>query len=312
MSTGSLSPDSAAILAARGAGFPPEALTDPAASAAYLSSLRTAAAAAASAPKDEVASVVDLTVRQGLPVRVYRPRTQAPDAPIVVYLHGGGWVLGDLAMHDPLCRILADLSGAVVVNVDYCLAPEHPFPLPLDDVRAAAQWAQDRAPEFGADPAKVVLMGSSSGGNLAAGAALLASRSTDLEIALLVLVYPPLDPALETPSFEEFAEGFLLERDQMRWFWEQYVPDARDRRTPLAAPGLAPDAAAFPPTVVLTAACDPLRDEGERFAARLAAAGRLVEHRRYDGQIHGFLGMPDVLVASRRALGDLAADLRRL
>jgi acetyl esterase len=238
-------------------------------------------------PGPDVADVsaADRLVRPGLTVRVYRHRGQREGAPVVVYFHGGGFVIGDLELNDPWCRWFVQRSGFPMVSVDYRLAPEHPFPAPLDDCAEATAWVAGHAAELGGDPAKVVVLGTSAGGNLAAAVALLA-RGTGPRLAAQVLVYPVLDASCSTPSYERFARGHFLERDQMRWYWEQYAPGTRD---PLASPSLATDLAGLPYTVIVTAGLDPLRDEGADYARRLAAAGVRVDHRCHEGQLHGFV-----------------------
>lgn len=245
-----------------------------------------------------VASVTDNRVDGPLgpvPVRVYRAEGPV-DQPVVTYLHGGGWALGDLDTHDPVCRRLANEVGAIVVSVDYRLAPEHPHPSPLDDVMAALRWT---AATFGGRPLGVA--GDSAGASLAAGAALRAVTGPErLDLAAQFLAYPAVDPAMGFPSVQANGEGYFLTSADMAWFWHQYVP------TPETAADLevsllhTPVPSGLAPAVVVTAEYDPLHDEGEAYAAHLADAGVLVEHIEGEGLIHGFLAFLGVVDAADR------------
>jgi acetyl esterase len=241
-------------------------------------------------PGPDVADVEtdDRLIRPGLAVRVYRHRGQRDGAPVVVYLHGGGWVVGDLELNDGWCRWFVQKSGVPVVSVDYRLAPEHPFPAPLEDCLTATSWVAAHAVELGCDPDRVAVMGTSAGGNLAAAVALRA-REAGLRLAAQVLVYPVLDSSCATPSYAEHARGYFLERDQMRWYWDQYTVDTAARESPLASPSRAQDLGGLPYTVLVTAELDPLRDEGADYARRLSEAGVRVDYRCFAGQLHGFV-----------------------
>src|SRR5579871_2409484 len=204
-----------------------------------------------------------------IPVRVYVPPTGTAPRGLVVFFHGGGWVICGLDTHDAVCRDLSAGTGAVVLSVDYRLAPEHPFPAPVDDCWAALQWAHANAAAIGADPTRVAVAGDSAGGNLAAVMALMA-RDAGLALRLQLLVYPATDFTEERPSIRENGQGYMLTADSMKWFEAHYAPDATDWR---ASPMLAPDHRGVAPAMVLTCEFDPLRDEGNDYASKLAAAG---------------------------------------
>lgn len=237
---------------------------------------------------EPVARVGELLVPVGpfrLPVRLYYPDTSGP-LPVLVHFHGGGWVSGDLPVYDSPSRTLANRTGCAVAVVDYRRAPEHRFPGPLEDCYAALCWIADHAASLDLDPARIGVCGDSAGGNLAAAACLRARQDNGPDLALQVLIYPVTDHNLDTPSYHEFAEGFGLQRAGMRWYWRHYLPCPAAGADPLASPLRAPDLSGLPPAVVLTAECDPVRDDGERYAARLRAAGVPVRFRRFDGMIH--------------------------
>jgi acetyl esterase len=253
-----------------------------------------------------------------IPVRIYRPvgaqRSDAGGAalPVTLYFHGGGWVLGDLETHDFVCRSFAARSGAAVVAVDYRLAPEHKFPAAAEDAVAAWRWlAGGRAAGLGLDGRRVAVAGDSAGGNLAAVVALTA-RDAEQPLAGQLLVYPATDMTTERASMREFATGHLLERAGMNWFYDHYLPTAADARDWRASPLLAARHDGLAAALVMTAGCDPLRDEGKAYADKLRAAGTPVEYRCFDGLIHGFLAMGKVVRASDEALALAAAFLRRV
>jgi acetyl esterase/lipase len=244
-----------------------------------------------------------------LPVRVYTPEGRAP-FPVLVYFHGGGWVIGDLETHDNVCRTLARDVPCVVVAVDYRLAPEHRFPSAAEDCWAAAKCVAANAAAFGGDPARVAVGGDSAGGNLAAVVSLLARERREPRLAFQLLVYPVIDGGMDTPSYRDNGDGYFLTASMMAWFWDHYVPNRAERANPLASPLCSPDLRGLPPALVLTAEFDPLRDEGEAYARRLREAGVPTTLTRYDGMIHGFFGMPAALDRARDALGEAAKALR--
>ena len=262
------------------------------------------------APKTPIHAVEDRVLpgpAGPLNVRIYRPADDTR-LPVVVFCHGGGFVLGDLDTHDSICHRLAHSSGCVVIAVDYRRAPETRFPGAIDDCSAVLRWVVEHAVSLGVDGRRIALCGDSAGGNLAAAAALRASRDGPT-VRHLALLYPMVDPTGETASMQAFARGYLLARDGVQWSWSQYVADPADLQNPLVAL-LQAEPAAFPPTSVVTAECDPLRDEGEAFAARLRAAGVAVATRRYAGMVHGFAGLPQLTPVAAQAIDDIAADIR--
>ncbi len=236
-----------------------------------------------------------------IPVRVYRRfgavdrGTSRPSA--IVYFHGGGWVIGDVQAYERTCRLLAAVSRCTVVSVDYRLAPEHPFPAPVDDCLAAYQWVQRHTDELGVAEGSVAVMGDSAGGNLAAVVSLLTRRggrgaAPDVPTPLAVgLVYPATDARMASDSHRRLGDGYLLTRAEMEWFRGHYLPDESDWATPEASPLLAAHHRDLPPTLVVTAGFDPLRDEGLAYASALRTAGVPVTDLCYDDQVHGFLGM---------------------
>src|SRR5208282_5035723 len=219
--------------------------------------------------------------------RVYTPESSPPMG-VLVYFHGGGWVLGDLESHDRVCRALANGAACVVVAVDYRLAPEHGFPAGAEDCYAATKWVAENAASLGADPARLAVGGDSAGGNLAAVVSMMARDRGTPAINFQLLLYPVTDCALDTPSHKEFAaDGYVLSRADMEWFWKNYLDTSAEKNNPYACPLRAKNLKNLPPALILTASHDPLRDEGERFAERLIAAGVKVTCTRYEGVTHG-------------------------
>ena len=244
-----------------------------------------------------------------VPVRVYVPQAKGP-LPILVYFHGGGWVIGSITSHDGVCRALANRAGAIVVSVDYRLAPEHRFPAAAEDSYAATRWIADHAVKLGGDPNRIAVGGDSAGGNLAAVVALIARDRGGPRLVHQLLVYPVTDGGLDTPSYQENADGYFLTRDMMAWFWDHYVPNRADRENQYCSPLRARDLKGLPSATVLTAEFDPLRDEGERYAARLKEAGVPTTMTRYEGVVHGFFGMSVLFDQARAAIDQAAAALR--
>ncbi len=237
-----------------------------------------------------------------VPVRVYRPAGAGP-APLVTYFHGGGWVIGDIDTHDGSCRILSRRTGAVVVSVDYRLAPEHRFPAALDDCAAATAWVAAHGGELGGDPDRLGVAGDSAGGNLAAGVTLRARHRGGPAICAQALVYPAVDFTTVRPSSVTNGEGYLLTAAAISWFAAQYLGD-HDRADPEASPLLA-DLTGLPPAVVATAEFDPLRDEGHAYAEALGDAGVPVRLLEFPGLVHGFMGLGALSPASARATDEV-------
>jgi len=247
-------------------------------------------------------------------VRVHVPR-RSPVG-VFVYLHGGGWVVQDIDGYDTLGRQLADKSGCAVVLVNYRKAPEHPFPAAVEDSWTALTWTADHLAEIAGSQVPLIVGGDSAGGNLSAVMALRARENGGPSIARQVLVYPVTDADFTRPSYQEAENQTLLTTEFMAWFWDQYVPDPEQRTHPEASPLHADDLSGLPPALVITAAHDVLRDEGEAYAAQLEEAGVEVHHRRWDGQMHGFFSMVNVLPASAEALDfvveAISADLEQV
>ena len=262
--------------------------------------------------KERVHAVEDRTIpgpAGEIPVRIYRP-SAATGLPVLVYFHGGGWVICDLETHDPTCRAISNGADCVVVSVDYRLAPEHKFPAAADDAYAATAWVAAHASELGADASRVAVGGDSAGGNLTAAVALMARDRGGPPLAFQVLIYPVLDLASESASRKENGEGYFLTAAGMTWYEEQYLRDDADRKNVLASPLLADDLAGLPPALVVTAEYDPLRDEGEAYGRRLNEAGVPATVSRYDGMFHGFLAFAGALDGATRAQGEVFAALR--
>jgi acetyl esterase len=258
-----------------------------------------------------VASVADRLIpgpAGDLPLRIYTPDGHAP-RPVIAFFHGGGFVFCSIETHDGTCRRLANATGAVVVSVEYRLAPECPLPAATDDCYAATVWAHEHADELGGDPRQLVVAGDSAGGNLAAVLAQMARERGGPPIAFQVLVYPVIDAACDTASYAENAEGYFLEKADMQWFWAQYLGADGNGADALASPCRAADLSGLPPAIVITAEYDPLRDEGEAYAAALDAAGVPVTMQRYDGMIHGFVSMPTLFPEADEAMERIGGAL---
>jgi acetyl esterase len=235
-----------------------------------------------------------------LPVRIYRPDGAGP-FPCIVYFHGSGFVISNIGIFDAPSRALANRTGCVVVSVNYQKAPEHKFPIPFEDCWASLQWVSQNTDELGIDRRKIVVMGDSAGGTLAAAVCIKARDEAGPPIAAQVLVHIPTEYGADTPSMIENAHGLLLERDDMLWFAEQYLRSPQDALDPYAAPARAGSFADLPPALVLTAEYDVLRDEGEQYADALRVAGVHVVTHRFAGMIHGFYGMVGALDAAKEA-----------
>lgn len=267
-------------------------------------------------PRVSGVTVHDHLLESGLRAREYRAATVHGPAPVIVYFHGGGWVVGSLDSHDATCRMLARSSGCVVVAVEYRLAPEHRFPAGLDDAETAFREIHANPQRFGGMPGVVAVMGDSAGANLAAAVCLRTRERGPAPIAQL-LVYPAVDLRLGHPSIDTFREGFFLTRQDMVWFREQYLEDPALTTQPQVSPLLASDLSELPPAGIWTAGFDPLRDEGHAYAAALRAAGVCVAEHCFRDQVHGFFGMGVLPQGMRRIeqvsarAGDIVRDAAR-
>lgn len=238
-------------------------------------------------------------------IRIYRPSGH-PLLPAILYFHGGWFHAGSLDTHDRPLRTLARLSGAVVISIDYRLAPEYPFPHGLNDCLLALTWVVDQALFLGIDASRIALIGDSAGGALAAVVARKAVKVLGINIRCQVLIYPVTDSSLSTPSWEKFADGPNLTLEGARMAWSLYTPDATDRCHPDAAPLLADDLAGLPPALIITAENDPLRDEAVQYAQKLQAAGVEVQLSEYAGMIHGFFQMGGIIAGGKEAIKEVA------
>ncbi len=239
--------------------------------------------------------VEDLTIegRNGaIPIRLYVPEN-SQNAPVITYYHGGGFVIGNLKSHDKVCRRLCKMNQAFVVAVDYRLAPEHKFPAAVEDSYDATKWVSENISKYGGDPDKLVVMGDSAGGNLAAVVAIQARDLGTPKIAAQVLIYPMTNAKMEHPSITTNGEGYILTKDLMTWFTNHYMREEKDKSNPLMSPLFTKDLTNLPPALVQTAGFDPLRDEGIDYKEKLEAAGNQVKHTNYEGLIHTYITMPD-------------------
>ncbi len=262
-----------------------------------------------------VGSVADLELDTAPPLRArhYTPSELGGPHPLLVYYHGGGFTYGDLDTHDAVCRILCRHAGAHVLAIDYRLAPEHPFPAAVDDARAALAWAYANAADLGAHPRRIGVAGDSAGGNLAAVVAQLAAHDGGPAPVVQVLIYPATDFSERHPSRQLFSEGFLLTDAEMDWFEANYLgPESEQASDPRASPLLAEDLSGLAPALVVTAAFDPLRDEGEAYARALSDAGSPATLRRIPGFVHGFVSAAGVSRSARDALVEIAGATRAM
>jgi acetyl esterase len=263
------------------------------------------------APPPNIALVRDVVARAPdarIPVRVYVPRKQI-DLPVLVYFHGGGWVVGDLDTADWLCRSIAVQADCVVFSVDYRLAPENKFPIPVEDCYWALKWVTETGIEPYADLRRVAVGGDSAGGNLAAAVCLMARDRGGPAISFQLLICPITNHSFDTASYRKYADGYLLTLKDMEWFWNHYLRDQKDGRNPYASPLLG-DLRSLPPALIMTAEFDPLRDEGEGYAERLQQAGVPVRMVRYDSMIHTWTDFPQ-LKQTTTAIGEAAIELRK-
>jgi acetyl esterase len=263
-------------------------------------------------PGPEVASVVHRFIpgpTADLPVRIYTPEGEGPFGAIVFY-HGSGWVILSIETCDSSMRSLANDTGCVVVAVNYQKAPEHKFPVPFNDAWAGLTWVASHAEELNVDPARIAVGGDSAGGNLAAAVALKARDEGGPAIAFQLLIYPAVDFDVDTPSALENAEGYLLQRESMRWFWGLYLHGAPEPPDWRACPLRAESHADLPPAFIVTAEFDPLRDDGRRYADKLRSDGVKVTYTNYDGMVHGFYWMQAVVDRTRDLHAEIAREVR--
>lgn len=245
-----------------------------------------------------------------IPARYYEPDEINPSSPLVLYMHGGGWALGDLDTHDSFCRLIASKSNVRVVAIDYRLAPEHPFPAAPDDCVAAFRWLAAHAADFGGDPKRIAVMGDSAGGNLSAVVA-LETRKDAIRPALQVLIYPGTAGSRELPSRTKLGDGYMLTKKAIDWFRGHYMPEGVDAQNTRYAVLFAEDLGDAPRALVYTAGFDPLRDEGEAYADRLRDAGVATKYLCFDSMIHGFVNMEGACAAAAEAVESLCADVGR-
>ncbi|WP_433654893.1 alpha/beta hydrolase [Nocardia sp. CA-128927] len=263
-------------------------------------------------PGPELSRVQDRVIpgAPGIPVRIYWPASGSAPHPVIVYFHGGGFVLCGLDSHDAICRMLAAGVSAIVIAVDYRLAPEHKYPAAVEDAYRAVAWAHANAAELGGDPERLVVAGDSAGGNLATVTCLRARDNDGPPIAFQLLLYPWLDFLSELPSRRDNAEGYYLTANHLRWFEQQYLNEPSEAALPHVSPLRAPDLAKLPPALVITAEYDPLRDEGEAYGLRLSEAGVPTRTYRADGLFHSFLAMMDFLPGAQEAAEIACAAVR--
>lgn len=286
----SLHPEVASMLATLNAGFPDVSTMPP---AQVREAIRSRRGPLAGRPDMREVRNLGISGPGGtLDLRVYRPYRHDTPLPVVVFAHGGGFVFCDLDSHDEFCRSMAEGVGAVVVSVNYRLAPEHSGPAAHNDMYAALEWAAEHASSFGGDPTRIVVAGDSAGGNLAATVAIAARDRGGPSIAAQVLLYPVIDDDFETESYRRYGSGYYNTTKAMRWYWQQYAPNGTD--DPRLIPTRAKTLAGLPPTVLITAELDPPCSAGDAYAHQLQAAGVRVQHRRYDGLFHGFLTFPNL------------------
>ncbi len=249
-----------------------------------------------------------------IPLRIYTPRQPGAGErlPVLVFYHGGGFVIGSLDSYDSLCRAIANRADCIVVSVDYRLAPEHKFPAAVDDALEAYQWVADHAHELDGDVRRMAIAGDSAGGNVTAVTALGIRDEGDVAPLLQILIYPVLDGTPERPSHHEFAEGKLLTRGNILWFYDHYMNDADDVLNPRFSPILAEDLSGLAPALVIVAGYDPLRDEGIEYAGRLEDAGVKVELSNYEGMVHGFLSIADAVDQGKAGIEHVASALREV
>ncbi|MHB1131802.1 MAG: alpha/beta hydrolase [Chloroflexota bacterium] len=246
-----------------------------------------------------------------LAVRIYWPQGEEAARPVMMFYHGGGWVICDIETHDHVCRALARESGAIVVSVSYRLAPENQYPAAAEDCYAALEWAAANAESLGGDPLRLGVAGDSAGGNLSAVVAQMARDRSGPRLGIQVLIYPVTNYGFETPSYEENGEAPMLTRADMVWFWNHYLGDPARGAEPYASPLRAEDCSGLAPALVITAQYDPLRDEGRAYAERLRSAGVPAHYSEYPGQVHAFVSRWYVLDAGKAAIKEAGQAIKQ-
>jgi acetyl esterase len=304
-----LDPQAAAFIQAGiAAGFVPTSSLSPEGAREQMNRRR----AMSTIPPPEVAHVEDRTIpgpAGDIPVRLYRGSNDST-LPLLVYFHGGGWVIGDLDSHDAACRAYASGANCAVLSIDYRLAPEHRYPAAAEDCYAALVWAAAHGEALGADTTRIALSGDSAGGNMTIAVSLMARDRGGPRVLLQVPIYPVADHDFTTSSYQQCAEGYGMGAADMRWFWDHYVPDVSRRNEAYASPLRAESLKGLPPALVITAEYDVLRDEGEAYARRLQQAGVPTTLRRYKGMIHGFVGQFAVMDQGRVAVNQIVSALK--
>jgi acetyl esterase len=302
-----LDPQAAQLLESMAEAMPPIETMTPA--QARVASQKLAALLPKTTPRSHVSERVVAVDGGEVRVRIYTPPGDIV-LPVFLYIHGGGWVIGgEIEMFDPLCDQIAIDARCVVASLAYRLAPEHPFPTPLDDCLEVADWLVSEAAALGIDPSRFAIGGDSSGGNLAAALALRARDRGRPQLCFQLLVYPPTRCVRHRDEYLDGLDVAVLTRQGMAWYWQHYVPSTVDPSDPYVSPLLAPDLAGLPPTLMITAEYDVLRDEAQAFARRLQEAAVPVVLRHYDDMFHGFIGFSDFLPQAREAVGTAVASV---
>jgi len=257
---------------------------------------------------------VDIQMRDGhaIKARIYNPKTSRKSQPVIIYYHGGGFVLYDIESHDRVCRRLASKNDAIVVSVDYRLAPEYKFPIPVYDCYDSMLWVFDNIEEYRGNTHRISVAGDSAGGNLATVTCIMAKENNGPRIHSQILIYPTTDATFQFPSIERNGKGYLLTKEKMHWFVENYAAEESDKVNPLMSPIYQEDLVGLPPAFVFTAQYDPLIDEGAAYAQKLKDAGVQTKYKMYEGMIHGFINMPRLAKACLVAHDDIKLFLEEL
>lgn len=255
--------------------------------------------------EDKVVSIK----KRDIPFRIYSPKGDGP-FPILIYFHGGGWVLGDVDSVDSICRFLSREVNCVVVSVDYRLAPENKFPAAIEDAFDVTEWIFNNAPTLNGDATKIGIGGDSAGGNLAAVVALM-GRDKSFSLCLQLLLYPVVKSDFTTDSYKRYGDGFGLTTAEMKWFWHHYVNNEKERKNPYISPIFADTLEHLPPAIIITAEYDPLRDEGEEYGVLLQKVGVPTFVKRYDGMVHSFFNMSEI-IRVQDAMHETASKLSEL